>query len=131
MKFTASLLALLLACSTVKAEDKQAPPFFLQDPTDSLCLAGETFKRCSIDTLFYVTGAQGMKQKHYNKHAMQFVPYVSVCLVLTEPCLLLFLLLFLTSIMHNRSDLNFFFFVMMVSFGCSATHPTTNTHKSW
>ena len=87
MKFTASLLALLLACSSIKAEDKQAPPFFLQDPTDSLCLAGETFKRCSIDTLFYVTGAQGMKQKHYNKHAMQFVPYVSVGLVLTEPCL--------------------------------------------
>ena len=32
------------------------PPFFLQDPTDSLCLAGEEFKRCSIDTLFYVVG---------------------------------------------------------------------------
>jgi hypothetical protein len=35
------------------------PPFFLQDPTDSLCLAGEEFKRCSIDTLFYVVGSPG------------------------------------------------------------------------
>jgi hypothetical protein len=35
------------------------PPFFLQDPADSLCLAGEDFKRCSIETLFYVVGAPG------------------------------------------------------------------------
>ena len=38
---------------------KSPPPFFLQDSTDSLCLAGEEFKRCSIDTLFYVVGAPG------------------------------------------------------------------------
>ena len=36
------------------------PPFFLQDPTDSLCLAGGEFKRCSIDTLFFVVGQPGM-----------------------------------------------------------------------
>lgn len=36
------------------------PPFFLQDPSDSLCLAGDEFKRCSIDTLFYVVGQPGM-----------------------------------------------------------------------
>lgn len=43
------------------AEDKKGapPPFFLQDPTDSLCLHGEEFKRCSIDTLFYVVGSPG------------------------------------------------------------------------
>lgn len=35
------------------------PPFFLQDPVDSLCLAGDEFKRCSIDTLFYVVGQPG------------------------------------------------------------------------
>ncbi len=35
------------------------PPFFLQDPTDSLCLGGNEFKRCSIDTLFYVVGQPG------------------------------------------------------------------------
>lgn len=35
------------------------PPFFLQDPSDSLCLAGDEFKRCSIDTLFFVVGQPG------------------------------------------------------------------------
>ena len=35
------------------------PPFFLQDPSDSLCLAGSEFKRCSIDTLFFVVGQPG------------------------------------------------------------------------
>ena len=40
------------------------PSFFLQDPSDSLCLAGETFKRCSIDTLFYVVGNPGSYQIH-------------------------------------------------------------------
>jgi len=29
------------------------PPFFLQDASDSMCLGGEEFKRCSIDTLFF------------------------------------------------------------------------------
>lgn len=38
----------------------QGPPaFFLQDSTDSLCLAGDEFKRCSIETLFYVVGQPG------------------------------------------------------------------------
>lgn len=40
------------------------PPFFLQDPTDSLCLAGDEFKRCSIDTLFFVVGQPGKYQIH-------------------------------------------------------------------
>ena len=35
------------------------PPFFLQDPTDSLCLAGAEFRRCSIETLFFVVGTPG------------------------------------------------------------------------
>ena len=40
------------------------PPFFLQDSTDSLCLAGEEFRRCSIDTLFFVVGSPGSYQIH-------------------------------------------------------------------
>lgn len=40
------------------------PPFFLQDPTDSLCLGGDEFKRCSIDTLFFVVGTPGKYQIH-------------------------------------------------------------------
>ena len=38
------------------------PPFFLQDPSDSLCLAGGEFKRCSIDSLFFVVGTPGELQ---------------------------------------------------------------------
>jgi hypothetical protein len=43
-----------------KSTKKSPPPFFLQDAKDSLCLGGEDFRRCSIDTLFYVTGNPGM-----------------------------------------------------------------------
>ncbi|CAM9321837.1 unnamed protein product [Chrysoparadoxa australica] len=34
-------------------------PFFLQDMTDGLCLSGDVFKRCAIDTIWYISGAQG------------------------------------------------------------------------
>lgn len=44
------------AADSSGSKDSAPPPFFLQDPSDSLCLAGELFKRCSIDTLFYVQG---------------------------------------------------------------------------
>ena len=54
-----SLLMLLLHAAAAVEETKTPPPFFLQDPNDSLCLGGETFKRCSIDTLFYVVGSSG------------------------------------------------------------------------
>lgn len=61
-------LLLLLSLSTVTAQDvtKAAgpPPFFLQDSTDSLCLHGESFKRCSIDTLFFVVGSPGSYEIH-------------------------------------------------------------------
>ena len=56
--------AFLLALSVAQAAESAAPPFFLQDPTDSLCLSGETFTRCSIDTLFYVEGSPGKYQIH-------------------------------------------------------------------
>ena len=41
------------------------PPFFLQDPTDGLCLGGGTFKRCSINTLWFVTGKPGSYSIHH------------------------------------------------------------------
>lgn len=41
------------------------PAFFLQDPSDGLCLAGEIYKRCAIDTLWYVTGKPGSYQIHH------------------------------------------------------------------
>lgn len=40
------------------------PPFFLQDASDGLCLAGPTFRRCDITTLYYVTGSPGTYQIH-------------------------------------------------------------------
>jgi hypothetical protein len=69
MKF---ITALLLICATATittlgaADDDvstkgkgNGPPFFLIDSSDQLCLAGEEFKRCSIDTLFFVVGSPG------------------------------------------------------------------------
>jgi hypothetical protein len=58
---SSSYLIVDAAVTGAGAADKDGgpPPFFLQDPADSLCLAGEEFKRCSIDTLFYVVGAPG------------------------------------------------------------------------
>lgn len=34
-------------------------PFFIQDPTDGLCLSGGTFRRCAVDTLWKVEGEAG------------------------------------------------------------------------
>mmetsp|Transcript_22320 Transcript_22320/g.52576 ORF Transcript_22320/g.52576 Transcript_22320/m.52576 type:complete len:914 (-) Transcript_22320:70-2811(-) len=44
------------------AATKSPPPFFLIDTSDQLCLAGEEFKRCSIDSLFFVVGSPGSYQ---------------------------------------------------------------------
>jgi len=65
----AALIALLVSGVHGLKDEKSGkgqgpPPFFLQDPTDSMCLAGEEFKRCSIDTLFYVVGSPGSYQIH-------------------------------------------------------------------
>ena len=46
------------------AKAQGPPPFFLQDSSDSLCLSGEDFRRCSIDTLFFVVGSPGSYQIH-------------------------------------------------------------------
>lgn len=56
----AILAVLALTGGSVQAaDDATPPPFFLQDPADNLCLAGDSFRRCSIETLWYVVGAPG------------------------------------------------------------------------
>ncbi len=40
------------------------PAFLISDPVDNLCLAGEAFRRCSIETLWFVSGKAGNYQIH-------------------------------------------------------------------
>lgn len=70
----AAAIAPLLLCvmadaasSTGVAKSTGPPAFFLQDPNDGLCLSGPEFKRCGIDTLWYVTGRPGSYQVHHRK----------------------------------------------------------------
>ena len=46
------------------AKSTGPPSFFLQDPNDGSCLAGGVYKRCALDTLWYVTGKPGSYQIH-------------------------------------------------------------------
>lgn len=64
MKALSSTLLLLATTTFAAAETtkKAPPPFLLQDATDSLCMAGEDFRRCSIHTLWYVVGSPGSYQ---------------------------------------------------------------------
>lgn len=64
MKLTLALGCLLVAAASAAESKKSPPPFFLQDPKDSQCLSGDDFRRCSIDTLFYVVGSPGNYQIH-------------------------------------------------------------------
>jgi hypothetical protein len=59
MRFLTAALLLWSSWAAAEEDTKTPPPFFLIDTTDQLCLSGEVFKRCSIDTLFYVVGAPG------------------------------------------------------------------------
>eukprot|EP01035_Chromulina_nebulosa_P017130 gene17130-22644_t len=56
-----TFIVLIVPSVSQKALSKSSgpPAFFLQDPTDGLCLAGEIYKRCAIDTLWFVTGKPG------------------------------------------------------------------------
>ena len=75
------IVAITIAPSAVAAADKHQqsgaggdgagvakaqgpPPFFLQDSSNSLCFAGEDFRRCSVDTLFFVVGLPGSYRIH-------------------------------------------------------------------
>jgi len=70
MKILLAVLQFVLVWTAAEEADQGVtkasgpPAFFLQDPSDSLCLAGEEFKRCSIDTLFFVVGSPGTYQIH-------------------------------------------------------------------
>jgi len=81
LRRAALLLALVASCradatasdsagdssSSRVAKASGPPAFFLQDPTDGLCLSGVEFKRCAIDTLWYVTGKPGAYLLHHRK----------------------------------------------------------------
>lgn len=66
-RFAAALFVAASLAVTASADDKGGvtkksgpPPFFLQDAQDSMCMGGEEYRRCSIDTLFFVSGSPGM-----------------------------------------------------------------------
>lgn len=65
------ILCLLLVVFVVYGDDKSItktsgpPSFFIRDKADGLCLAGEVFRRCGIDTLWFVTGKPGFYQIHH------------------------------------------------------------------
>ena len=52
---------ILSAINNDKSVSKSSGPpvFFIKDPTDGYCFSGEVFKRCGIDTLWFVTGKAG------------------------------------------------------------------------
>lgn len=82
MQRAATLSVLALTATVSKAVDQASPndlpsdaqqtssngmldvretnrPFFIQDPTDGLCLSGGMFRRCAVDTLWKVEGEAG------------------------------------------------------------------------
>lgn len=59
MRLLLSTLFFFMAWAAEEESKSSQPSFFLIDGTDQLCLAGEEFKRCSIDSLFYVVGSPG------------------------------------------------------------------------
>lgn len=73
-RYSSKLAALLVLCATSKTtlgvsdndestNDKtHGPTFFLIDNTDQLCLGSDTFKRCSLNTLYFAVGSPGNYQ---------------------------------------------------------------------
>ena len=64
--FCALLVFLVAAEAAPNAVLKAAgpPAFLISDPSDNLCLAGDSFRRCSIETLWFVSGKAGNYQIH-------------------------------------------------------------------
>lgn len=60
--FAALFVSAAAGDETKGGKKDPAPPFFLQDGTDGLCLADGVFQRCGLDTLFYVVGTPGSYQ---------------------------------------------------------------------
>lgn len=54
-----------LAAASQVSKVTGPPAFFLQDPTTGMCLGGATFRRCSIQTLWYVQGKPGAYSIHH------------------------------------------------------------------
>lgn len=78
--FAFILSSCLFSVVTVAAEKdkkKSPPPFFVQDPKDSLCLSGDEFRRCSVETLFYVVGEPGERERHDMKMSKHCVVHHS------------------------------------------------------
>lgn len=78
------VLALLMVFQTSRTEktsskNSEPPVFILQDVSDSKCLSGATFKRCALDTLWYVSGKPGSYQIK-RKHSADSRDHESYCL---------------------------------------------------
>lgn len=59
-------------------------PFFIQDPSDGLCLSGGAFKRCAVDTLWKVEGEAGRHSVRRlavleDGESYKYYGYVSCC----------------------------------------------------
>jgi ankyrin repeat protein len=62
-------VATLCMVNTVRAQNFVSkvtgpPAFFLRDVNDGICLAGSDFRRCTINSLWYVVGKPGRYQIH-------------------------------------------------------------------
>eukprot|EP01031_Cornospumella_fuschlensis_P044413 gene44413-54314_t len=66
LKFVLILLSLLLCVRAERSLSRSTgpPAFFLQDLQDGMCLAGASYKRCGLDSLWYVVGKPGSYQIH-------------------------------------------------------------------
>lgn len=97
----------ILSVTSQKSLSKTSgpPAFFLQDPSDSLCLAGNKYRRCAIDTLWYVTGKPGSYQIHHRLvgGSMSLLSYIFITYYQLESVTFAhyFLFLFLKNCMVN------------------------------
>lgn len=75
------LLLVLQTSRTEKTSSKNSDPpvFILQDVSDGKCLSGSSFKRCALDTLWFVSGKPGSYQIN-RKHISDSHDHESYCL---------------------------------------------------